>query len=107
MNSVTVRDNPGLNRYEILEDDRPLGFSEYQLHGDVISFVHTQIDPAVGGRGLGRQLVEFELNDARTRGLTVHPLCPYVRKVIADSPEAYLSLVPESQRSRFGLPSAD
>ena len=30
--------------------------------------------------------------DARTRGLAVPPFCPYVRKVIADNPDAYVEL---------------
>jgi predicted GNAT family acetyltransferase len=104
--AVTVRDNPELKRYEIYEDGQRVGFSEYKLHGDVISFLHTEVDPAFGGRGLGRQLVEVELDDARTRGLRVHPYCPYVRKVLADNPQ-YVTLVPNSERSRFDLPSDD
>lgn len=32
------------------------------------------------------------------------PLCPYVRRVIASSPERYLDLVPVGDRERFKLP---
>jgi predicted GNAT family acetyltransferase len=104
--AVTVRDNPELNRYEIHEDGQLVGFSEYKLSDGAISFLHTEVDPAFGGRGLGRQLVEVELDDARNRGLSVLPFCPYVRKVVADNPE-YLALVPCSERSRFDLPTDD
>jgi uncharacterized protein len=101
--TVTVRDNPELSRYEIYSDDQRVGLTEYKLHDGMIALLHTEIDPAFGGRGLGRQLVEGALADARRRGLAVRPFCPYVRKVIADNPEAYLELVPESERAKFEM----
>jgi uncharacterized protein len=42
------------------------------------------------------------LDAARTRGLTVLPLCPFVSRYIGENP-AYLPLVPEDQRARFRL----
>jgi hypothetical protein len=32
------------------------------------------------------------------------PVCPYVRKVIAEHPEEYLDLVPSDARAEFDLP---
>jgi hypothetical protein len=104
--TVTVRDNPALNRYEIYSDDQRVGLSEYKLHGSVLTLLHTEVDPAFGGRGLGKRLVEGALADARQRGLAVRPMCPYVRKVIADNLQTYLDLVPESERARFELSQA-
>ena len=103
--SVTVRDVPDHHRYEILEGEQRLGLSTYKLHDDTIEFVHTEIDPAFGGRGLGKVLVTAELEDARRRGLQVLPSCPYVRKVIAEDPDTFLDLVPADQRARFDLPA--
>jgi uncharacterized protein len=100
----TVRDNPAETRYEIYDGDQLAGFSEYRLTGSHIAFTHTQVDPAFGGRGLARRLVDEELDDARRRGLAVLPFCPYVRKVIAQNPEQYLDLVPAEDRARFKLP---
>lgn len=102
----TIRNNPDENRYEIHEDDQLAGFSEYKFSGSQISFTHTEVESAFSGRGLARQLVVEALEDARTKNLTVLPFCPYVRKVIAESPEQYLELVPASQRARFELPDA-
>ena len=99
-----VRDNPAKHRYEIYDDDQLAGFSEYKLTGSRIAFTHTEVDPAFRGRSLARQLVDGELDDARRRGLAVLPFCPYVRKVIAESPERYLDLVPARDRARFQLP---
>ena len=100
----TVRDNPPENRYEIYDDDQLAGYSEYKLTKSKIAFTHTEVDPAFGRRGLARQLVAEELDDARRRGLAVLPFCPYVRKVIATNPEKYLDLVLPQDRERFKLP---
>jgi len=103
--TTSVRDHPAEHRYENFEGDQLAGFSEYKLTTTKIAFTHTQVDPSYGGRGMARQLVTEELEDARTRGLAVLPFCPYVRKVITDGPGQYLDLVPARDRERFGLPS--
>ena len=101
--TVTVRDNPAENRYEIYDDDQLAGSSTYKLTGITIAFTHTEVDPAVARRGMAKQLVTEELDDARRRGLAVLPFCPYVRKVIAQNAATYLNLVPAKDRERFGL----
>ena len=101
--TLTVRDNPAENRYEIYDDDQLAGFSDYKLAGTKVAFTHTEVDSAFAGRGLAKQLVTEELDDARRRGLAVLPFCPYVRKVIAQNAATYLDLVPEKDRERFGL----
>jgi predicted GNAT family acetyltransferase len=65
-------------------------------------FVHTEIDDAFEGRGLGSILVRAALDAARSRGLAVRPDCPFVRGYIARHPE-YLDLVPADLRPRVGL----
>jgi predicted GNAT family acetyltransferase len=47
--------------------------------------------------------VTGELDDAVGRGLSVVPLCPYVRRIISEDRERYLDLVPEGVRHRLGL----
>ena len=105
--TTTVRDNPELERYEIHVDGRRAGFSEYKLRGGRIAFTHTEIADELSGRGLARRLVADELADVRRRGLAVLPFCPYVRKVIAESPKEYVDLVPAKDRARFDLPPGE
>jgi uncharacterized protein len=102
----TVRDNPAEHRYEIYDGEQLAGFSYYKraTTKTKIAFLHTEVDPAFTGRGLARELVAEELDDARRRGLAVLPFCPYVRKVIAANPEQYLDLVLPQDRQRFNLP---
>jgi predicted GNAT family acetyltransferase len=102
--TVTVIDNKDMNRYELLEDGVVAAFEDYELRGDRIAFVHTEALEGHEGKGYARTLVDEVLADARRRGLGVLPRCPYVAKVIARNPEAYLDLVPLDARAEFELP---
>ena len=104
---TTVQDNPDQSRYEIHEDGTVAGFVDYRISAETISLTHTEISEEFGGRGLARTLVEGTLTDVRSRGLSVKPFCPYVRKVIAGAPETWLDLVRAEDRAQFDLPQAD
>jgi predicted GNAT family acetyltransferase len=100
----TVLDVPDRSRFEIHADGRLAGFAQYRLKEPaLIVFIHTEIDDAFEGRGLGSALVRGALDTARARGLAVRPDCPFVRAYVARHPDAYLDLVPEELRSRLGL----
>jgi predicted GNAT family acetyltransferase len=105
--TVAIRDNPSESRYEIYDDEQLAGFSDYRLTATSIAFTHTEVDPAFGGRGLAKQLVTEELDDADRRSLAVLPFCPYVRKVISQNVATYLKLVPAHDRARFGFTGDD
>jgi uncharacterized protein len=84
---ITVADRPDRGQYEIELDGAPVGLLTYRLAGGMITHRHTEIDPSVGGRGLGSALVRFALDDARARGLTVVPACPFAATFIVRHPE--------------------
>lgn len=73
-------------------DGAVAGYAEYRLGASTIIFTHTVVEPEFEGKGIGSRLVRFALDDARTRGLTVHPQCPFFAKYIATHP-AYADLV--------------
>lgn len=101
--STTVRDNPTGHRYELVVDGQVAGFSDYQLDGQRISVLHTEVDDAYAGQGLARQLVAGMLADVEARGLALVPLCRYVHKVVSRDPARYLHLVPDDVREQLGL----
>ncbi len=89
---VVVTDAPEASRYEARVGDLVLGFAEYRLTRDVITFLHTEVLPVAEGRGVGGRLARTALEDARARGLRVRPLCPFISAYIRRHPE-YLDLV--------------
>lgn len=104
--TATVRDNPEKSRFDIFDDDEHAGFVEYRKKSDnVIVMPHTRVFDEFGGRGLARVLVTEALASVREQGLSVQPVCPYVRKVIAGDPDQYLDLVRPEDRARFDLPA--
>ena len=54
--------------------------------------MHTEVPKELNGRGIGSALARGLLDIARTQGLTVKPLCPFVAGYIAKHPE-YADLV--------------
>ena len=85
-------DAPDHHRYELRSGDQLVGFIDYRLHGDVIRLIHTEVPEAFGGQGHAATLARSALDDARSRGLTVRPDCPYVASYIKKHPE-YADLV--------------
>ena len=84
---IRVVDNPAELRYELQVDGSPAGFIAYRREPGVIVLVHTDIDPAYEGQGLGSKLVAGALDDLRSRGLRLVPLCPFVAAYLRRHPE--------------------
>lgn len=103
---TTVVDVPERGRFEIKVGDRVVGLASYHVDGGTRTRPHTEIDPAMGGRGLGTTLVAAVLVAARERGLHVLPYCSFVRRYIQQHPEL-VDLVAEQDRPQFGLATAD
>jgi len=77
-----VRDNPARHRFE-LELEGETAFTEYTLAPGVITFVHTEVPTALGGRGVASRLIKGALDQVRARGLKVVAKCPFVAAFIA------------------------
>ena len=93
----TVIDVPESDRFEIRDGDRVLGLAAYQRRGDQVVFTHTEVDSDSGHSGLGSTLVRAALDDVRSKGGTVVPLCPFVRGWIERHPD-YADLVADGHR---------
>jgi uncharacterized protein len=78
---------PDESRYELRLGDRRLGLAAYRRRDDTIAFTHTEIDAGCEGRGFGTRLVLGALEDARSHGLRIVPLCPFVAAVARRHPE--------------------
>jgi predicted GNAT family acetyltransferase len=84
---IRVVDNAPELRYEIWLGDAGAGFVAYRREPGTIVLIHTDIEPAFAGKGLGSRLVAGTLDDLRRRGLKVVPVCPFVAAYIRRHPE--------------------
>jgi predicted GNAT family acetyltransferase len=85
-------DNTDQRRFELRSGGELVGFLVYRLHPDAITLVHTEVFPEHGGQGHAATLARTALDEVRSRGLKVVPLCPYVASYVRKHPE-YADLV--------------
>jgi predicted GNAT family acetyltransferase len=81
-----VRDNAAAKRFE-LEAEGGVAVANYRLDGNTMMFTHTETPPQLQGRGIASRLVRGALENARSRGLRVLPMCSFVADYIRRHPE--------------------
>lgn len=60
---------------------------EGQGAGPRLFLLHTEVPEALGGRGIGGQLVRAVVERATRTSETIVPWCPYARKWLKDHPD--------------------
>lgn len=94
----TVTDVPERERFEARDEAGALaGLVTYQLSGAIIAYTHTEVDPAFEGQGVGSTLARAVMDDARAKGRTVVPICPFLSEWLGKHPE-YDGIVARSTR---------
>ena len=86
--SVSVTHNESLGRFEA-HVDGAIAHTDYELEGEVMRLVHTEVPPRLEGRGLASRIVRAALAYARSRRLRVAPACSYVRGYMSRHPETH------------------
>ena len=89
---VTVQDNPARHRFEILLDGEIGGFADYRERDGALVVLHSEVDRAHRGEGLGSVLAGRTLDALRERGVKVVPACPFFARYVEEHPE-YADLV--------------
>ncbi|MGP4027863.1 GNAT family N-acetyltransferase [Actinomadura sp. 3N407] len=85
--STEITDNAEQGRYEIRLDGDLAGFVEYEPGEGTVALVHTEVDPAFGGKGVGGSLARGVLDDLRARNLSAVPVCPFIKSWIEKHPD--------------------
>jgi uncharacterized protein len=78
MSDDAVTDNQDDSRLEISVDGH-LAELMYRTRAGRLVLVHTEVPDALGGRGLGGELVRAAIRKATAEGMTLVPLCPFAR----------------------------
>jgi predicted GNAT family acetyltransferase len=87
-NDVVVHEAEN-SRYVLKRGDQVLGATFYETgpRGEIV-FTHTEVDPELGERGLGSQLIRGALDDVRTStDAKVVATCPFVRRFLRTHPD--------------------
>ena len=99
---IAVGDAPERKRFEVTVDGELAGFLVYRAREGLLALIHTEVEDAYEGRGLGGRLARFALDQAREQGVAVLPFCPFVNEWIKRHRE-YVDLVPAAYRANFDL----
>ena len=92
MSDLVVTNATDRNRYEAHLDGQLVGFSVYQIDGDVVSFTHARTYSEFANRGYASEMARVSLDDARAQQRAVRPVCSFYRWYIDQHPE-YADLV--------------
>lgn len=82
---IDARHGRYVARIDGIEAEGEITFTHRGPH--VISADHTGVPDAMAGRGVAKALLDFMLEDARSNGFRIIPICPYVFGQYARHPE--------------------
>jgi len=80
---VRIQHDEHRQRYQAWVGGQPAGVCEYEAQGGLVRLVHTQVEPAFEGQGVGSALARFALEDCRAHGRQVVAACTFIRDYIA------------------------
>ena len=93
-----MTDMPERERFEAKDaNDVLAGVLTNQLTGSIVVYTHTKVEPAFEGQGAGSALARAAMEDARSKGRTVVPICPFLSGWLNEHPE-FEALVARSTR---------
>ena len=64
------------------DGDRQVGVCQYEVRDGSWCIFHTYTDPAYGGKGIARKMVELIAGEAEASGTELTATCWYAKKVL-------------------------
>ena len=102
MDSPELTLNATTQRYEAKLEGAVVGFIEYRDTANARLLTHTEVGKKFEGQGVGSQLVRFALEDIKSSGASLVPVCPFIATYVQRHRE-YAELVAPAQRAQYGL----
>ena len=69
------------------DGERRVGVAEFDAQDGRWVITHTEVDPAYGGQGIARRLIEEVIAAARRDGAKIVPVCSYAEKMMRRTDE--------------------
>jgi uncharacterized protein len=76
-----IVNNRAHHRYELAVDGH-IAATYYAIADGVVTFIHTEVPPELGGKGIASKLIRGALDQVRAEGLKVIAQCPFVKAFI-------------------------
>ncbi len=89
--------NDILHRLE-LEIEGSIVFIESKLTGDTLFLIHTEVPPALKGKGAGSAIVQKALQYAKDNNYKIIPICPFVQSYLKRHKEWNDIVAPGAER---------
>ena len=83
---LDLRDDTENKQFELLVDGERAGLAAYRVRDGITVITHSEVDPAMRGKGLGGELARRTLDHLRSTGARVIPSCPFFAKYVAEHP---------------------
>jgi predicted GNAT family acetyltransferase len=96
-NEKKLKVNSELHRLE-LDVDGNIAFIEYKLDNDMLFLIHTEVPPALEGKGAGSAIVQKALQYAKDNNYKIVPFCPFVQSYLKRHKEWHDIVVPAAQK---------
>ena len=69
------------------DGEKRIGVAEFDAQDGRWSITHTEVDPAYGGQGIARRLIEEIIAEARRTGKKIVPVCSDAEKLMTGKEE--------------------
>lgn len=83
------KEENGHGKFMVNEAGQEVARIEFRLNDKIMTVLHTEVDPSVEGKGFAKLMLSSLTDYARTNGLKVKPLCPFVYGQFKKLPELY------------------
>lgn len=91
---IQHRQSDGRGEFFIEVDGERLAMMTYSVAGEErIIIDHTEVGDRLRGTGAGKKLVAAAAAHARTKGISILPLCPFAKAVMEKNPDDYADVL--------------
>lgn len=87
MSDLNIEFNKEKSRFEAKVEGHIALIDTLLAKGNVMFLTHTEVPKELGGRGIGKELVQFALNYIKEHNYTLAPLCPFVAAYVKKNSE--------------------